>query len=255
MPEALGETVNEWSERWLKDREARGLTTVGHDRSRLKGHVLSILGTAPMASVTRMQIEDVVIDLDRKIDLPETHEDHIAWKTASNVWVLVTKMFSDAVNAKRRDLRMRDDNPADNVKGPERGEDKSKQYLYPSEFSRLVSCTEVPLPFRTLYAVAVYTYARAGELEAILWDDVDLEHGIISVTKAVDRRTGKVALTKSGDARRIPIEPELEPLLRRLHKERPDGDRMVWLTRRRGSRRHAPPAPAGGKGEARRALR
>jgi integrase len=230
VPDVVGDTVNEWSQRWLEEREARGLTTVGHDRSRLKGHVLPLLGTTPIASVTRAQIEDLVTDLDRKIDLPADHKEHLAWKTASNVWVLVTKMFGDAVNAKRRDLRAREDNPAKNVKGPERGEDKSKQYLYPSEFSRLVSCGEVPLPFRTLYACAVYTYARAGELEALTWaDDVDLEHGSIHITKAVDRRTGKVGLTKSGDTRRIPIEPELMPLLRRLHKERPDGDRMVWL--------------------------
>ncbi len=47
------------------------------------------------------------------------------------------------------------------------------------------------------------------ELEALTWDDVDLEHGVIHITKAVDRRTSKVKSTKPGESRRIPIEEKV----------------------------------------------
>jgi hypothetical protein len=46
---------------------------------------------------------------------------------------LVTKAFADAVNAKARGLRAREDNPALGIVPPERGAPKSKVYLYPSE--------------------------------------------------------------------------------------------------------------------------
>jgi hypothetical protein len=79
-----------------------------------------------------------------------------------------------------------------------------------------------------MYAVAVYTYARAGELEALTWEDVDLEHGIIQINKAIDRETGLVKSTKSGETRRIPIERELIPLLERLYEAR-RSEQVLWM--------------------------
>ena len=222
------ETVAKWSERWLKAREQRGLATFRHDQGRLKHHVLPLVEGIAMRDVSRTDVERIVEDLDRKIALPPTDSKRLAWKTAGNVWVLVTKMFDDAVNAKSRDLRVRSDNPASGVRGPERGVARSKTYLYPSEFTTLVSCPEVALEFRQLYAVAVLTAARAGELEALTWADVDREHSVVHINKAVDRRTGLVTSTKSGETRRIPIHPRLRPLLEALYKAK-TGERVLWM--------------------------
>jgi integrase len=214
-----GETVSEYSRRWLGERERRGVGTVGHDRGRLGKHVLPILGHLGVRTFTREDVERVVEDLDRKILLDVDHEEHLGWKTASNVWVLVSRMCKDMGDAKRRDLRVRDDYPAARVRPPERGEPPAKQYLYPSEFVRLVECKAIDAAFRTLYAAAVYTYARSNELAALTWDDVDLEHHVIHITKSVDRETRKVKGTKTGTTRRIPIEPELAPVLARLRAD------------------------------------
>lgn len=214
-----GETVSEYACRWLLERERLGIGTVGHDRGRLGKHVLPIVGHLDVHTFGREDVERVVEDLDRKISLDEDHEEHLGWKTASNVWVLVSRMCKDMVDAKRRDLRVRDDYPAARVRPPERGEAPSKQYLYPSEFLRLVSCEGIKIAFRTLYAVAVYTYARSNELAALTWDDVDLEHGVIHITKSIDRETREVKGTKTGTTRRIPIEPALAPVLVRLRAE------------------------------------
>ena len=214
-----GETVSEYAGRWLLERERRGIGTVGHDRGRLGKHVLPILGPLDVRRFGREDVERVVEDLDRKIVLDEDHEEHLGWKTASNVWVLVSRMCKDMVEAKRRDLRVRDDYPAARVRPPERGEAPAKQYLYPSEFLRLVSCKAIDVDFRTLYAAAVYTYARSNELAALTWDDVDLEHGVIHITKSIDRETHKVKGTKTGTTRRIPIEPALRPVLERLRAQ------------------------------------
>jgi hypothetical protein len=50
------------------------------------------------------------------------------------------------------------------VKPPERGDRKAKQFLYPSEFLKFVSCEDVPIRRRRAVAIAVYTFVRDGEL-------------------------------------------------------------------------------------------
>lgn len=49
---------------------------------------------------------------------------------------------------------------------------------------------------------------RDGELRALAWDggDVDLEHGVLAITRAV-MRSGRTKPTKTGESRRFAIEP------------------------------------------------
>jgi hypothetical protein len=131
------ETVAEYAGRWLGDRKAHGIASAqSHDRGRLRKHVLPILGPLDVRKFTREDVERVVAGLDRKTHLDEDDEDHLWWKTASNVWVLVSKMCKDMADAKDRKLRVRDDNPAERVSPPDRGVVRAKNYLYPSEFRR-----------------------------------------------------------------------------------------------------------------------
>ncbi len=223
------ETVAGWCERWLADRKERGICTVGHDRGRLGLHVFPVIGALDVRTFGREDVEHVVEALDQKMRLDEDDEEHLSWKTASNVWVLVSKMCKDMVDAKRRDLRVREDNPAERVHPPERGAQPAKQYLYPSEFESLVGCRLIDRVFRAVYAVAVYTYARSNELAALTWDDVDLVHNVIHITKSIDHATNKVKSTKSGATRRIPIEPVLRPVLSLLHEEREGRAAVLWM--------------------------
>jgi integrase len=147
----------------------------------------------------------------------QAHE--LTWKSARNFWVVATKMVADAAGSKLDELRVRDDNPAVGVEGPDRGARKAKQFLYPSEFLTLAACPAVPLDARRAVAIAIYTYLRDGELRALRWDggDIDLEHGVLSVTKALRHRTVKP--TKSGETRRFAIEAALLPLLQTMRAE------------------------------------
>ena len=45
-------------------------------------------GARDSADEGSLDVQRVVEDLDRKISLDEDHEEHLGWKTASNVWVL-----------------------------------------------------------------------------------------------------------------------------------------------------------------------
>ena len=70
-----------------------------------------------------------------------------------------------------------------------------------------------------MFAIATYLYARAGEVIALRWEDVDLDRGVVLIHRSFNRETGEVNSTKSDAARRIPIEPELRPLLEAMHGE------------------------------------
>ena len=213
VPLGTGETMNEWAERWHADRVRRGFASTRDDRSHFALHIAPTLGTTPIATVSRVDVEALVQALDRKVQ-----EGAITWKTALNCYATASKMLDDAAHSKTRELRARNDNPAEGVRGPDRGAARAKQFLYPSELLRFVSSDVVPLTWRRVVVLAVYLYPRDGELRALRWDDVDLEHGTVHIHKSWDRRARKVGTTKTGGTRRFSIEGALLPLLAAMHE-------------------------------------
>ncbi len=216
-----GETVAEYAKRWCEWREGRGLGCVSDDRILLDRHVFPTIGGLVIASVARDDLKRLVAVLDAKARRGSGLDSDgkprsFGWKTAINAWSTVRALFRDACGAKQVDLCVRDDNPALGVAGPDSGARKAKVYLWPSEFAALVSCERVPLRWRRLFALAVYTSARAGELGALEWSDVDLEHGTLHIHRAYNFKRGSTKPTKTGAARRIPVEPSVHPLLQAL---------------------------------------
>ncbi len=136
-------------------------------------------------------------------------------------------MFDDACRSKTLALRVLTENPCVGIRGPDEGVKKSKSYVYPTEFARLVACPRVPIRWRRLFTVAIYTYTRAAELEALEKEDVDLDALTIHIHRAIDRsEDGEVKETKTNNPRRIPIEEPLVPLVRLLMAET-TGRRLV----------------------------
>lgn len=215
------ETVKEWCTRWLVWRRSRKLTSVRNDESRLRTWLWPSLGTVPMAAVTRRDLEVFVADLDAKV-----REGRASWKTAWNIWAVVRKAFSDATSAKDPRMRVRSENPTLGVEGPDRGVRKAKVYLYPSEFLALVRCERVPLAWRRTFAMAVYVYARAGELAALEWSAVDLTNGVIHIHQALDYDTGQVKSTKGKETRRFALEPNVVPVFEAVRAEQPNAVRV-----------------------------
>jgi len=73
---------------------------------------------------------------------------------------------------------------------------------------------EGPLAF-ALYATAIYTGMRAGELGGLRRGDIDFEKKLIVVQRSVD------GLTKSGDVRYVPLLAPLAPVLRQWLLQNP----------------------------------
>jgi integrase len=215
------ESVSDWFKRWAEAREARGLTCVRDDRGRFKKWIEPHIGSIAITKVTRAHIEKIRNLLDDQIELRNADEDEgISAKTAALIWGQLTTMFGSAQNAKRGDIKVREDNPTAGVEAPDSGDTKSRTYIYPDELRTLLECERVSISHRRCYALASYLACRKGELSALSCDDVDLEGGFIHVHSAADRRTiGATKSTKSGRARRIPIEPAIAPLLEVMTKD------------------------------------
>jgi hypothetical protein len=98
------ETLTAYATRWLDAREGR-VNSIRDDRSRLRDHVLPLVGHLEAAGFTRNDVEDVRDALDAKIA-----SGALNWKTAHNAWATFSKLCDDAANAKRRELRVRADN-------------------------------------------------------------------------------------------------------------------------------------------------
>jgi integrase len=201
--------------------EKKGLGCVDGDGALLERHLLPELGEFDVRHVARDDLKRLVGKLDAKVKRGNSDDGKpFSAKTAINAWGVARALFRDAQRAKDVTLCVREDNPADGVARPDAGAKKAKTYLWPSEFDALVRAERMPRRWRRLFALAVYMYARAGEISALTWDAVDLEHGAVLIHVAEDRvRKRGVRATKTETARRIPIEPALLPLLRAMHEQ------------------------------------
>src|SRR5262249_29980226 len=138
--------------------------------------------------------------------------------------------------SKRRDLRVLSVNPSVGVEPPgDRSSRKArrKPFIYPKEAAAAFACDAIPLEWRELHAIAAYTYLRPGELRLLPCADVALDGGLIHGTKAGDYADEKVKPPKTRNGvRRVPIEPALTPLLRRMHEGRKPSALVVPLLSR-----------------------
>jgi hypothetical protein len=163
VPAEREKTVAEWFKEWFAWRTARGLGDAKKHAGQFCKYLEKDLGHLPMRAVGRGHIKAIVAKLDAMVTA-----DEISWKTAVNVWgCLVSKPFKDATNGKNPALCVLDDNPAAGVAPPDKGARTKKQYLYPNEAYALFLCEDIPLWRRRLYAFAIYTYMRTGEIAAL----------------------------------------------------------------------------------------
>lgn len=70
-----------------------------------------------------------------------------------------------------------------------------------------------------MFAITTYLYARAGQVNGLRWEDVDVDRGVVHIHRSVSRDTGTVKSAKTGEARRVPIDRELLPVLRAMRDE------------------------------------
>lgn len=219
------ETCTEYFERFAKHRSAIGKVRRIRDlESAWNTWIAPKLGTRPIATITRDHVEDVRDALDAEVAKrkKEGGPAGLSGARARNVWSVLSSMMEEACTSKKRDLRVRADNPCSTVQPPDKTDARAKTFIYPSEFLTLTACDEIPRDWREAYAVACYLYLRPGELRALVWSDVDFQAGVVHVTKAYDEdsQTVKAPKTRKG-VRDVPIPAALVPLLKAMHERTP----------------------------------
>jgi len=107
-----------------------------------------------------------------------------------------------------------------------RREEKKPEILSITEIRRLLEeAKRLEHPWYPVWAMALLTGMRNGELYALLWSDIDWDNHVLSVTKSYNGRMKRVKSTKSGCWRTVPVSDELTALLRELKAsagERPE---------------------------------
>lgn len=234
-----GETVDAWFARYFEwKRKLPGKNgSIRQDESKYRAWISPRVGTmciaAPRAQLAEA-IEELRDDLDDAVRAYVKNgkgrakdKSRTSGKNAQSIWgVLVTGMNYASTAPKRSGLRVREDNPCDKIRAPEKSPDKTKTVLRPVEFIALLVCDAVPVEWRETYAVALYTYARPGELRVLTWDDVDFTTNKIKIRRAWDYDAQEEKPTKTWESREVPIEPTLRPLLVAMH-ERCGGKGLV----------------------------
>ena len=232
-PAPVGEAsdADAWVSEWLASKVAKGQTSTRDNGAHWKLHIRDAVAGRHVRDWTSEDLRELVARLDEKIAAGT-----MSPKTAQNVWGTATRMCGAAYKSKVAALRCRQDDPSRDVEGPDRGVEKAKQWLYPSEFLALMACERVPLRWRRAIALSVYLYPRAGELRALRWEDVDLEHGTVHVHQSFERRTRTIKSTKAKRSRLLNLEPAVLELLVAMREENPDGRLVMPLPNRLADR-------------------
>jgi len=182
----LGELLRWWEDAYFKPTSAYS-KSCGTFRRHLIGSDLSEL---PMREVTAGRVEQFIQAKTREL----------APQTVNHLRAFLRRVFSAA----RRAGKVAQ-NPIIDVKR-RRVPKRLPAFLSADEVPRVLAA--VPDKWRPLFAAAVYTGLRKGELLGLRKADVDLAGRLISVRRSYMRDT-----TKGGHADAIPIAAELVPYL------------------------------------------
>ena len=133
---------------------------------------------------------------------------------------ILKKIFQEAL-----DDGLISNNPARgiNMKVP----DSVKKVLTTSEVETLLSAAkDANHRFYPIWCFAVKTGLRSGEMQALLWSDIDFERDLISVSKQWTKRDG-LAPTKTRESRVVPMSSDLKEFLIELKKSAPNQEHVL----------------------------
>lgn len=204
-------TFRDYSDLWLKDREALG--TVTRDNRKWLKYAFEAFGDAPLAQLRREHVKELIAALMRQ-------KDGLAPRSIRHVYFTVRLVFRDAQLAGlvvSSPCTLRQD-----LKELPKKKDKNPLWRRSAVFSRpeleqLISDTRVEWFRRVRYGLLFLTGMRAGEVAVRRWHDYDATMeplGRLAVVTSWSRadRLEKEG-TKTGIVREVPVHPTLAKML------------------------------------------
>jgi integrase len=199
--------VGEYLDAWLRDvagPRVRG-KTLDYYRRVLRP-VRSAVGGLQLRALTPMHVQALLARMDEAGASPRARQ---------MTYTVLRTALRDAVR-----MRLLVVNPLDAVSRP-RAPRPEIQALDPAQVKKLLKAAEGD-PLEALYAMAVGTGLRLGELVGLRWGDLDLEASAVHVRRAlVERESGarEIAEPKTSRARRKVDVPGFAIAALRRHRE------------------------------------
>ncbi len=193
-------TFDQLADYWIENRASQKRSGKD-DESIIRRHLRPSFGPLKLRELN-------VAHADRFV----TDRSHLDKKTVSNLLTLLLAMLNCAL-----DLEWLEKVPR--IKKP-RVRIFERDFCYlrtDSEIRRfLAAAEEEGQMVHALYATAMLTGAREGELAALTWGDVDFERRLITIQRSFE------GPTKANDVRYVPVLDELLPILRAWRLRNPN---------------------------------
>lgn len=201
-------TVGQAAEVWLEGARAGIIRTRSGERFKpsavrgyegsLRREILPRFATARLSALTRNQVQDMVDELVAS---------GLAASSVTNTLLPLRAIVRRALS--REEIAI---DPMANLSLP-KDRSRRERVAAPQEIELLLAAIEPR--YRVLFAAAIYTGLRRGELQALGWDAVDLDSGVLRVERAWDRVEGLISPKSRSGERTVPVPSVLGGELRR----------------------------------------
>jgi integrase len=188
----VDKTFGDLCDYWVKNKAAQKRSGT-HDESIIRCHLRGAFGPVVLHRLTVAQVDEFIVS-----------RPHLHKKTLHNILTLLISML-------RLACELGWVTRVPKIKKPRvRVFDRDFRYLRTADEVKrvLAAAREEGDAVLALYATAVYTGMREGELAGLRWEDVDFEKRLITVQRSYD------GPTKGDDVRYVPILDALLPILR-----------------------------------------
>jgi integrase len=176
--------------------------------------ILPELGTLRLTAITRNRVQDLIDELTAS---------ELAASTVHNTMLPLRAIFRRAVD--RDEIAV---NPMDRVSLP-KDRARRDRVAEPRELDALLAV--LPPSYRVLWAAAAYTGLRRGELQALRWEAIELDAGILRVTASWDRSPGLSHRRAGPESGRCPFR-RFSPASFRLRSVGSSGSEWPAITRK-----------------------
>jgi integrase len=209
-----------WFRSFVQEWEAQAHPTLKyatqeHYKYVVNSHLLPVFGDVQLRLISRESIQ---------MFLASKLKEGLSWRTVKHCrttlgTILGTAEFWGYI----------DDNPVRKTRLPRRGPQPEKVILTPEQLSSLLE--KLPEPSRALVWLLVLTGLRIGELLALRWQDIDLQAGLLRVSRTLYEGRFDEPKTRSS-IRTVPLSAKGAEILASIRRGTPKPDALVFCSKK-----------------------
>jgi integrase len=215
-------TFADFADKWLKDYAAHKVKekTLHDYTAIIENHLKPHFGGDLLGEISPGKVQGFVTAKMEQGQDPKKKEKKLSPTTVIKMVVVLKLMFKHA-----QIWGYIRENPARFVERP-RINKKEMDYLTPDEVRRFLEAASPA--YYPLFATAVFTGARQGELLALRWGDIDFRRGVIYIRRTYHPKYGLGEPKTEKAKRAISMSPELSKILAAHRPDEYDPEDLVF---------------------------